>query len=329
MSYKVLIPDQVHASALDVLNKNNGSGEFEVVAPGKLDKEQVIAAMGGVDALIVRSAVPVDAALLGAADQLKIVVRAGTGVDNIDLAEATRRGVIVMNTPTGNANAAAEHAFALMLALARNIPQGYASLAAGNWDRKSFMGIELRGKTLGIVGFGRIGQMVAKRARAFEMDVVTYDPYNPHLMRLASELRCELLDLDTLYGRSDFITLHPWLSEETRGMINAGSIAKMKKGVRLINIARGALIIDADLAEGIKSGHVAGAALDVFEPEPPLPDNPLLNLPGVIHTPHLAASTIEAQIAVAVEAAHHVVSALKHGDYQNVVNPDVLKKEAS
>ncbi len=326
MSYTVLIPDQVHASALEVLKKQNGNGDFNVVAPGKMSRDEVLAAVGEAHALIVRSAVPVDAAVLGAASNLKVVVRAGTGIDNIDLAEATRRGVIVMNTPLGNCIAAAEHAFGLMLALARHIPQGHASLGAGQWERKAFMGIELRGKTLGIVGFGRIGQAVAKRARAFEMDVITYDPYNPHLMRLASELRCELVDLDKLYARSDFITLHPWLSEETRGMINKDAIAKMKKGVRLINIARGALIVDADLAEAIKSGHVAGAALDVFEPEPPRPDDPLLNLPGVIHTPHLAASTQEAQLAVAVEAAHHVVAALLHGDYQNVVNPDVLKK---
>jgi D-3-phosphoglycerate dehydrogenase len=265
--------------------------------------------------------------ILAAAPRLKVIVRAGTGVDNIDLAEATRRGVVVMNAPAGNIIAAAEHAFALMLALARHVPEAHGSLGQGKWDRKAFMGIELRDKTLGVVGFGRIGQAVAKRARAFEMRVLAYDPYNPHIKRLASELGCDLMDLDTLYGRSDFITLHPWLSDETRGMINKDSLARMKHGIRIINIARGALIVDADLAEAIKSGQVAGAAVDVYSPEPPHPDNPLLNLPGVIHTPHLAASTEEAQIAVAVEAAHQVMEALLHDDYQNVVNPEVLKRE--
>ena len=325
MPYTILIADQVDASALDVFSKRNSNGDFEIVAPGKMSRADVLAAIGPAHALIVRSAITVDAEIMAAAPNLKMVVRAGTGVDNIDVAEATRRGVAVMNTPAGNAIAAAEHAFGLMLALARHVPAAHHSLGSGQWDRKSFMGVELRGKTLGVVGFGRIGQAVARRARAFEMDVVTFDPYNPHLARLASEQRCELVDLDTLYARSDFITLHPWLSDETRGMINKASLAKMKQGARIVNIARGALIVDADLAEAIRSGHIAGAALDVFEPEPPAPDDPLINLPGVIHTPHLAASTREAQIAVAVEAAHHVVDSLLHNEYESVVNPEVLK----
>jgi D-3-phosphoglycerate dehydrogenase len=323
MSYTVLIPDNVHQAALDVMAKANG--RLSIQNPGKLSKDELLVAVGSAHALIIRSAVGVDSALLSAAPLLKVIVRAGTGVDNIDLEDATRRGVVVMNTPAGNSIAAAEHAFGLMLALARHIPQGHMSLGSGKWDRQKFQGVELREKTLGIVGFGRIGQAVAKRAHAFEMKTIAYDPYNPQIARLCAEHRAELVDLDTLYKRSDFITLHPWLSDETRGMINKDSIAKMKKGIRIVNIARGALIVDEDLAEAIKSGHVAGAAVDVYHEEPPPSDNPLLNLPGVVHTPHLAASTEEAQIAVAVEAAHHTVEALLHGDYQNVVNPDVLK----
>jgi D-3-phosphoglycerate dehydrogenase len=326
MPFTVLIADQVDASALEVFKKNSASGELEIIAPGKMSRADVLAAIVSANALIVRSSITVDAEVLAAGANLKAVVRAGTGVDNIDVAEATRRGVPVMNTPAGNSIAAAEHAFGLMLALARHIPAAHASLGSGQWDRKSFMGVELRGKTLGVVGFGRIGQAVAKRAHAFEMDVLTYDPYNPHLMRLASAQRVELVDLDALYARSDFITLHPWLSEETRGMINKTSLAQMKNGARLVNIARGALIVDADLADAIRSGHLAGAALDVFEPEPPAADNPLMNLPGIIHTPHLAASTAEAQIAVGVEAAHLVVAALLHDEYDNVVNREVLTK---
>ena len=326
MTYNVLIPDNVHESALAVFEKYN-HGAFKVIAPGKMSKDQLMAALPEAHALIVRSAVAVTPEILAAAPQLKVVVRAGAGVDNIDLDEATRRGVVVMNAPAGNTIAATEHAFGLMLALVRHIPQGHMSLSQGNWDRKSFMGTEVRDKTLGIVGFGRIGQAMAVRARAFEMRVLAYDPYNPQVKRLASELGCDLVDLDTLYAGSDIITLHPWLSDETKGMINKTSLAKMKKGVRIINIARGALIVDADLAEAVKSGQVAGAAVDVYKPEPPEPTNPLLNLPGVIHTPHLAASTEEAQIAVAVEAAHHVMEALLHGDYQSVCNPDVLKQK--
>jgi D-3-phosphoglycerate dehydrogenase len=319
----VLIPDNVHASALEVLKKEN----LAFTAPGKMSREAVLEAIPNATALIVRSAITVDKEVLEAGKNLKCVVRAGTGVDNIDVEEATRRGVIVQNTPGGNTIAAAEHAFGLMLALARHIPAGHGSLKDGQWDRKSFMGVELRGKTLGIVGFGRIGQAVAIRARAFEMRLLCYDPYNPQIMRRAAEFQAELVDLDDLYARSDFVTLHPWLSDETRGMINRASIAKMKPGIRLINIARGALIVDADLAEAIQSGQVAGAALDVFEPEPPAPGNPLIGLKGVVHTPHLAASTEEAQIAVAVEAAYNVVEVLLYGEYQNVINPEVLPKK--
>jgi len=213
-------------------------------------------------------------------------------------------------------------AFGLMLALVRQIPQAHATLLAGKWDRKSFSGLELRGKTLGIVGFGRIGRAIAKRALAFEMTVIATDPY----ITSVGDLPVELVDMDTLFARADFITLHALLNDETRGMINAAAFARMKPGVRIINAARGALINEADLAAALQSGQVAGAALDVYTNEPPEAGNPLIGLPNVVHTPHLAASTEDAQIVVAVDAAKLVVDALLNGNYNNVVNPAVLKK---
>lgn len=321
MTYHVVVPDSVHPSAVDVLKR---ASELEFIAPGQMSRADLIAAVPAADALIIRSASKIDAEVLANASALKMIARAGVGVDNVDIPEATRRGVVVMNTPDGNTISTAEHTFGLMLALARHIPQAHASMLAGKWDRKSFMGVELRGKTLGVVGFGRIGRAVAKRALAFEMTVITADPYIP--ADVAADLGVELVTLDALYERADFITLHTLLNDETRNMINRNSIAKMKRGVRIIDAARGALINEADLAEAIKSGHVAGAALDVFTQEPPPPDNPLVGLPGVIHTPHLAASTEDAQIVVAVEAAQLVVDALTKGEYRNVVNPSVLER---
>jgi D-3-phosphoglycerate dehydrogenase len=321
MSYHVLIPDAVDKAALDIFKKANG---FTITAPGQMKRDETLAAVPDADALIIRSATKADAELINAASKLKIIARAGVGVDNVDVPSATARGIAVANTPDGNTIATAEHAFGLMLALARHIPQAHASMQAGKWDRKSFMGVELRGKTLGIIGFGRIGRAIARRALAFEMTVIASDPYiSP---QIASELGVALVSLDTLYTRADFITLHSLITDETRGMINQDSLAKMKKGVRIINAARGALINDADLAEAVKSGQVAGVALDVYEPEPPPAGHPLVNLPGVIHTPHLAASTDDAQVAVAVEAAQLVVNALLKGEYKNVVNPAVLAK---
>jgi D-3-phosphoglycerate dehydrogenase len=211
-----------------------------------------------------------------------------------------------------------------MLALARHIPQAHASLAGGKWDRKSYTGVELRGKTLGIVGLGRIGRAVARRALAFEMNVIAYDPYLAP--DLAADLGIDLVSLDYLYQTSDFITLHALITNETRHMINAETLAKMKPGVRIVNDARGALVDEHALAEAVKSGRVAGVALDVYANEPPEPDNPLIGLPGVVHTPHLAASTEDAQVVVAVEAAQMVVEALIQGDYRNVVNPEVLSR---
>lgn len=319
--YHVLIPDSVDKAALDVFKSYP---EITVTAPGQMKREETLAAIANADALIIRSATKADAALLNASTKLKLIARAGVGVDNVDVDTATALGIAVANTPDGNTIATAEHTFGLMLSLARHIPQSHQSMHSGKWDRKSYMGIELRGKTLGIIGFGRIGRAIAKRAQAFEMTVIAYDPYIP--VDIAADLGVELLDLNTLYSRADFITLHSLVTDETRGMINRDSIARMKKGVRIVNAARGALINDADVAEALKSGQIAGAALDVYAEEPPPPDHPLIGLPNVIDTPHLAASTEEAQVAVAVEAAQLVVAALLRGEYKNVVNPAVLAK---
>lgn len=319
--FHVLVPDAVHPSALDVLNA--AADRITVTAPGQMSRAELLAAVPTADALVIRSASKVDADVLAAAPNLKVIARAGVGVDNVDLAAATERGVIVMNTPDGNTVSTAEHTFGLMLALARHIPQAHQSLREGKWDRKSYGGVELRGKTLGIVGFGRIGRAVAKRALAFEMTVLAYDPYIA--ADLAADLGVAAVSLPDLFARADFISLHALLTNETREMINKDTLATMKRGVRIVDAARGALINEADLADAIKAGHVAGAALDVFAEEPPQPDNPLVGLAGVVHTPHLAASTEDAQIVVAVDAARLVVAALLHGDYQNVVNPAALK----
>lgn len=320
MTYHILVPDQVDNSAVAILKSTPG---MNITAPGKMSRDETRAALPNADALIIRSSTKADADLLQVADKLKVIARAGVGVDNVDLDAATAKGIVVMNTPGGNTISTAEHAFALMLALARQIPQAHQSLVEGRWDRKLFMGAELRGKTLGIVGFGRIGRALAKRAQAFEMTVITTDPYIAP--DVAEDFGVDLLPLEELLAQSDFISLHALATDETRDMINAASIATMRKGVRIINAARGALINESDLADAIKSGRVGGAALDVYVNEPPETGNPLIGLPNVVHTPHLAASTNDAQVTVAIEAAQLVISALTKGVYENVCNPDVLK----
>jgi D-3-phosphoglycerate dehydrogenase len=320
MTYHVLIPDNVDQAALDVLSQ---SDTLQVTA-GNLKRPQTLAAIGDADALIIRSATTADAELLVAAPKLRVIARAGVGVDNVDLDAATAQGIVVMNTPGGNTISTAEHTFGLMLALARYLPQGDASLRSGQWERKAFTGVELRGKTLGLIGLGRIGREVGKRARAFDMNVIGYDPFVDEA--LLNGLGIQKVSLDALYAQADFISLHALVTSETRGMINANSIREMKTGVRIINAARGALINDSDLANAINDGKVAGAALDVYEFEPPAPDHPLIGMKNVITTPHLAASTTDAQVNVAIEAAQLVVDALTTGTYQNVCNPDVLNK---
>lgn len=321
--YHILVPDNLDKAGLRLLEAAEG---VTVQAAAKMSRDEVLAAIPQADALIIRSATKVDRAMLEAAPKLKLIGRAGVGVDNVDLAAATERGVIVMNAPDGNTVATAELAIGLMLALARHIPSADGSLKAGQWERKAYMGVELRGKTLGLVGFGRVGRAVAKRAAAFEMTIIAYDPYVSQ--EVATPYGVQMVTLDELYARADFISLHASVTPENYHMINAESIAKMKDGVRIINDSRGALIDEVALAEAIKRGKVAGAALDVYEEEPPKPDNPLIGLAGVIHTPHLGASTYEAQDEVAVQIAQQTLDALFKGEYRNVVNPEVLKKSA-
>jgi D-3-phosphoglycerate dehydrogenase len=319
--FHVLIPDNVDQKAVDLLENTDG---LKVSSPGKLSAEELLAQVGEANALVIRSGVKITREVFAAAPNLKAIARAGVGVDNVDLEAASEYGVVVMNTPGGNTISTAEHTFGLMLALARHLPQGDASLKAGRWDRKKYVGVELKGKTLGLLGFGRIGQAVAKRALAFEMRVLAYDPFLDDAFFLGHSV--ERVSVDELYQQSDFISLHAPLTDDTRGMINQATIALMKEGVRIINAARGALINDDDLAEAIKSGKVVGAALDVYVEEPPNSDHPLIGLDNVIDTPHLAASTSDAQITVAVEAAELIANALLHNQFENVVNSAVLRK---
>ncbi len=318
MTHHILIPDSVDQRAITLLHEAG----MNVTAPGSMSRAETLAAVPEADALVIRSATRVDAEMLEAATRLRVIARAGVGVDNVDLVAATQRGVVVMNTPDGNTISTAEYTLGLMLALARHIPHSYNDLQAGRWERKAFMGVELRRKTLGIIGFGRIGRAVARRAQAFEMRVIAHDPYITPEMAIS--LNVEIVSLDTLYDQADFITLHSIINDDTREMINAASIARMKPGVRIINAARGALVNEYDLADAIRSGQVAGAALDVYQQEPLPPDSPLIGLPNIIHTPHLAASTTDAQVQVGVDAAQEVLDALTQGVYRNVVNPAVL-----
>ena len=276
------------------------------------------------DALVVRSAVQVDAALLEHAPKLRVIGRAGVGVDNIDTAAATHRGIVVMNTPGANAVAVAELTLGLMIAMARAIPRANETMHAGKWDKKSLQGAELRSKTLGIVGLGRIGLEVARRAAAFGMELLAYDPFISPV--IARENNVSLTTLDDVFKHSDYLTLHVGLTPQTEGMINAHSIAVMKPGVRLVNCARGELIVDTALAEGITSGKVAGAALDVFSHEP-LKDSPYFAMPNVLLSPHIAGATDEAQEAIGLQLAMQVRDYLKLGVVQNAVNLPSLTHE--
>ncbi len=277
------------------------------------------------DALLVRSAVQVNAAVLEKAPRLRVVGRAGVGVDNVDLDAATAAGVLVMNTPGGNAISVAEHTLALMLAMARHIPQANTSTRAGKWEKKKFMGNELRGKTLGIVGLGSIGREVVKRARAFEMRIVAHDPYITP--KIAQDMGVDLLDLPSLYAASDYITLHVAATPETTGMLSQQAFAQMKSGVRIVNCARGELVDEAALLEAVEAGKVAGAALDVFAAEPVPPGLPLFRPESVLGTPHIGGSTEEAQEIVGVRIAEQVVEYLKNGVAINAVNMPALSPE--
>jgi D-3-phosphoglycerate dehydrogenase / 2-oxoglutarate reductase len=319
---RILVCDGLEKSGVEILSAASGIvvDERPSIEPGEL--AQII---GGYNALIVRSKTKVTADLLERAQVLRVVGRAGTGVDNIDVAAATRRGVVVMNAAAGNTVTTAEHTWAMLMALARQIPQAVGSTKAGRWEKNRFLGVELMGKTLGVIGLGRIGSVVAQRARAFGMSVLAYDPY--FTPEAAREIGIEMLPLDEIFPRADFITVHTPLTEETRGIINAAAIEKMKPGVRLINCARGGLIDEGALAAALSSGKVAGAALDVFQQEPTPPDNPLLAFDQVIATPHLGASTTEAQLGVATMIAEQVLEFLKHGTVRGAVNMPAVSAE--
>ncbi len=287
--------------------------------------DELAARIGEYDGIVVRSATKVTAALITLATRLKVIGRAGTGVDNVDVEAATRRGIVVCNAPESNSLSAAEHTIALILAQARNVPQAHARLVDGAWERSKFGGIEVTGKTLGVVGLGRIGRLVAERARGLRMHVVAFDPFiaEGRYRELGVE-RAETLD--DLYAVSDFVTLHMPATPETRGMIDAAALAKMKPGARLINVARGDLVDEAALADAVTSGHLAGAAVDVF-PSEPATESPLFGIPGVVVTPHLGASTVEAQDRAGVDVAEQVVAALTGGVVTTAVNIPAVSAE--
>jgi D-3-phosphoglycerate dehydrogenase len=310
----IVVADQLPASAVALLSKVPG---WTVDARAGRGPEALASDLARADALVVRSATKVHAKLLEAAPQLRVIARAGTGVDNVDLAAATARGILVINAPGANSVSVAEHAMALMLSLARAVPAADAAMKRGVWDKKSLLGAELRGKTLGLVGLGRIGQEVAARARAFGMEIVAHDPFISD--RVAEGLGIELLSLDALCSRADYISLHVPATSETRGLLDAERLRSCKRGVRIVNTARGELIDTAALADAIESGHVGGAGIDVFEIEPP-PDWRLARLPQVVATPHIAASTSEAQEQVGIETIAGVRDFLLDGTVRNAVN---------
>ena len=321
---KIVLAEKVSPATLAVLKQEPGwnivtADEIAKLGPGGLQSE-----LAEADALVVRSAVQVDAKLLESAPKLRVVGRAGVGVDNIDTDAATHRGIVVMNTPGANAVAVAELTLGLMISMARSVPRANATMHAGKWEKKTLQGSELRGKTLGIVGLGRIGLEVARRARSFGMELIGYDPFIAPVV--ARENQVALVPIDEIFKRSDYLTLHVGLTTQTEGMINAASIKIMKPGVRIINCARGELIVDEALVEGLKSGQVGGAALDVFRKEP-LKDSPYFELENVMLSPHVAGSTDEAQEAIGIQLAMQVRDYLKLGVVQNAVNLPSLSHE--
>jgi D-3-phosphoglycerate dehydrogenase len=318
---KIVLAEKVSPATAAIFQKEPG---WNVVTADQIPAGGLKAELADADALVVRSAVQADAELLEAAPKLRIIGRAGVGVDNIDTDAATRRGIVVMNTPGANAVAVAELTLGLMISMCRAIPRANASLHAGKWDKKSLQGTELRGKTLGIVGLGRIGLEVARRAKAFGMNLVGYDPFVAPV--IARENGVALLAIDEVFSSADFLSLHVGLTPQTEGLINRHSLAIMKKGVRILNCARGELIVEAALVEAIQSGHVAGAALDVFTHEP-LKDSPYFALDNVLLSPHIAGSTDEAQEAIGIQLANQVRDFLKLGVVQNAVNVASLSEE--
>jgi D-3-phosphoglycerate dehydrogenase len=311
---KVLVKENIGDSGVDLLREAG----FDVELGYDWSADELAERIGEYDAILIRSATTLDADLLGKAGPMRVVARAGVGVDNVDVDAATRLGIIVANAPQSNVITAAEHTMALLLALARNVPQAHASLLAGRWDRSKFSGVELNEKVLGIIGFGRIGQLVAHRARGFGMRVVAFDAYmaEDRFRELGVE---RAADADAVYAIADFITVHLPKNAETQDFLNAAAFASMKDGVRILNVARGPLVVDADLKDALDSGKVAGAALDVFREEP-ITEHPLFGYPNVVVTPHLGASTAEATDRAGYQAAEQVVAALTGGSVTTAVN---------
>jgi len=310
---KVLVSDNISSKGVEILKK---AGLAVDVKTG-MKPEELKACIGEYSGLVIRSATRVTAEIIDAATNLKVIGRAGSGLDNVDKIAASKKGIVVMNTPGGNTVTTAEHTIAMLFALARLVPQATASMKAGKWEKKKFMGVELFNKTLGIIGLGAIGSQVAKKAQGLEMNVIAYDPFLSE--DKAQAMGIKKGSLDDIFIESDFITIHSPMTPETKGLINASTIAKMKHGVRIINCARGGIVNEQDLYEAMKSGKVAGAALDVFEKEPP-EDNPLLTLDNLICTPHLGASTEEAQENVALAVAEQIADYLVHGTIRHAVN---------
>ena len=290
MAPKVLISDKLSPAAVQIFKDRGIDVDFQPDL-GK-DKEKLLEVIGKYDGLAIRSATKATEKIIAAATNLKVIGRAGIGVDNVDISAASKKGIIVMNTPFGNSITTAEHAISMMMAVARQIPEANASTHAGKWEKSRFMGVELTGKTLGVIGAGNIGSIVIDRAQGLRMKVVAYDPFLSE--ERATEIGVEKLELDELLGRADFITMHVPLTEQTKNILSRENIAKLKKGVRIVNCARGGLVDEEALADALRAGHVAGAAFDVFAIEPAT-DSPLFNLPNVVVTPHLGAATTEAQ----------------------------------
>jgi D-3-phosphoglycerate dehydrogenase len=317
---KVLISDSMDPNAAEIFRSHG----VEVDERPGLSKDELKAIVGGYDGLAIRSATKVTADLLDAAPRLKVIGRAGIGVDNVDVAAATARGIVVMNTPFGNSITTAEHAIALMFALARQLPAADASTQAGKWEKNRFMGVELTSKTLGLIGAGNIGSIVADRALGLRMKVIAFDPFLTQ--ERAVDLGVEKVELDELLARADFITLHTPLTDQTRNILSRDNIAKTKRGVRIVNCARGGLIDETALKEALENGHIAGAALDVFVEEP-AKANPLFGTQGLVATPHLGASTTEAQVNVAIQVAEQMSEFLTRGGVVNALNMPSLSAE--
>ena len=322
MSIKILVSDPLHEEGLKILNNEK---KFQVDVKPKQTPDELKKTIKGYDAVIVRSATKLTKDIIEAADTLRLIGRAGVGLDNVDVAAASKKGIMVVNAPAGNTMSTAEHTFSMIAALSRNIAQADHSMKTGKWEKKKFMGVELYGKTLGIIGLGRIGAEVAKRALSFGMKIIAYDPFLPN--EQAERIGIELADLDKVIKESDYITVHTPLTDDTRYILNEKAFKKMKKGVRIINCARGGIVEEAALIKALSGGGIGGAALDVFEKEPLDPASPLLKFDNVILTPHLGASTEEAQVNVSIDIANTVRDALLDRGIRNAINIPSLEPE--